>query len=155
MMKRIRGFIIEGADQQGKSYLCKYIQIELGWDILHFPPPSESFTFFKEYILKDRMISDRSFLSEIVYSTVKGNKHRIKRLTELQMQLNRKGVVIIVLDRENSNKLEDRDELYSLEQIRDAIRLYKTKFDSLLMEKYYINPETSMDLIYELIRRAK
>lgn len=155
MMKKIRGFIIEGADQQGKTHLCKYIQAELGWEIKHFPPPAKDFTFFKEYILKEKMISDRNFLSEVVYSTMKGNKYRIKRLTELQLQLNRKGVVIIVLDRNNSDNLKERDELYTSDQIRTAIGLYKAKFDSILMEKYFINPEMSMNLVDILISRAR
>jgi hypothetical protein len=153
-MTKIRGFIIEGADQQGKTFVSEYIQRCLGWKIKHFPPPTEDFNFFSDYILPEKMISDRNFLSEIVYSKVKGHPHRIKRLTELQLQLNRRGVVILVLDRENCNNLEDRDELYSLAQIRSAIWQYKLEFNGIQMEKYYINPEASEHLIGSLIRRA-
>jgi thymidylate kinase len=75
--------IIEGVDGAGKTTLIRQIADELDCDILSMTRCGSK--EYSDYVAKAqlrRMVSDRSFLSEIVYCTVFGRKCSI---TPLQM----------------------------------------------------------------------
>lgn len=75
--------IIEGVDGAGKTTLIRQIADELDCDILCMTRCGSK--DYSDYVAKAqlrRMVSDRSFLSEIVYCTVFGRKCSI---TPLQM----------------------------------------------------------------------
>lgn len=144
----IKAIIVEGADQQGKSTLCKKLQSVLGWDIKHYGPPSKDFDFFNDYLLEAHTISDRNFLSEIVYSTIKGNSHRVDDLDALIEEMD--DVLLVYVDRYNDFKFEARNEMYSEAQILQARELYRNLVSSLAMKKYIYenNQESFIELIY-------
>lgn len=135
MIKRI---IIEGADQQGKTTLCNLLQEKLGWNVLHFGKPFEGFDFVKDYLLPKDTISDRNFLSEVVYSKVQG---RISRAQPTLLCNLMQDTLLILLDREDDFVFDgERSEAYSQEDIEKAIRFYRDEFKELKMEKMRLNP---------------
>lgn len=139
MIKRI---IIEGADQQGKSTLCKILQKELNWDVVHFGKPSEDFDFIKGYMIPENTISDRNFMSEIVYSKVVGRQSRAA-MTLLSNVFKHNDTLLILLDRENDFIFdESRKEDYNKFEIMDAILIYREEFKKLNMEKMKLNPNS-------------
>lgn len=134
--------IVEGADQQGKSTLCKILAEKLGWDIIHYGKPDEDFNFIDDYIIPDMTISDRNFLSEVVYSKVNGRKSRTS--TTLMSNIFRSnGALLILLDREESFKFDyTRPEEYSDEKVNQAIQYYREEFKHVNMEKMRLNPNS-------------
>lgn len=155
---KIRRIIIEGADQQGKSTLTKYLAEKLNWNITHFGKPTEEFSFFTDYIVPEHTISDRNFMSEIIYSRIRKQNCRINNLELLQQTLHEYGTILIMLSRgENFQFDGDRHEEYTQFQIYQAMAFYKEEFDNIIMQKYFINPNSSMsestiDLLVELIK---
>lgn len=144
----IKAIIVEGADQQGKSTLCKKLQSALGWDIKHYGPPSKDFDFFNGYLLEAHTISDRNFLSEIVYSTIKGNRHRVDNLSALIEEMD--DVLLVYVDRYENFIFEPRNEMYSEAQILQARELYRNLVSGLAMKKYIYenNQESFLELIH-------
>lgn len=135
MIKRI---IIEGADQQGKTTLCNLLQEKLGWCVMHFGKPYEGFDFIADYALLEDTISDRNFLSEVVYSRVQG---RISRAQPTLLCNLFKDTLLILLDREDDFVFDgSRSEAYSQEDIEKAIGFYRDEFMKLKMEKMRLNP---------------
>lgn len=155
-VNKINGFIIEGADQQGKTMLCNYIQKKIGWRIQHFGPPAKDFNFFDDYIPKNHTICDRSYLTEIAYSIMKGKKSRVIKRNKLEKVLHDKGFVIIILDRQSMHELKNRPELYTFAQIKDVVKSYKKIYKTISLEKYYINPQSvaASAMIDSLIERT-
>lgn len=139
MYKRI---IIEGADQQGKSTLCQMLAMRLGWKVIHFNMPNSKFDFFNGYFVGENTICDRSFLSEIVYSKIRGAIPRVQSF-HICNRLSKENTLIILMDREDSFVFDNyRKEEYSEEAIKKAIDLYKSEFTKLPMEKLHLNPNS-------------
>lgn len=137
MIKRI---IVEGADQQGKSTLCKILADRLGWEVKHFGKPSEDFNFIADYIVPEYTISDRNFLSEIVYSMVKNVKSRAQFML-LDNIFKNKETLLIVMDREDYFVFDSsRHEDYTYKAIVQAIELYRKVYRQISFEKIMINP---------------
>jgi thymidylate kinase len=155
MIKRI---ILEGSDQQGKTTLANYLREQLGWEINHFGKPKENFNFFIDYITKPNVISDRNFLSEIVYSKINNKECRIKDVDLLQNALIGYGTILIMLDRGAEFKFDKkRHEDYSKKDIEKAIEIYREEFTKLKMTKFIINPncncyESNVDIIINMIK---
>lgn len=139
MIKRI---IIEGADQQGKTTLCNQLAKQLEWDVIHYRKPDESFNFTSGYKLPIYTISDRNFLSEIVYSKITDRPSRASM--ELQSNVHRHDeTLLIMLDREDDFKFDsNRHEDYNLNQIIKARLVYRDEFKKLNMEKMKLNPNS-------------
>lgn len=137
MIKRI---IIEGADQQGKTTLCNKLQEALGWNVMHFGKPHEGFDFVKDYRLPEHTISDRNFLSEVVYSRINSKKSRAAT-TFLCNMFKHDGTLLILLDREKSFVFDgSREEAYDEAAIKLAIYYYREEFNKLNIEKMRLNP---------------
>jgi deoxyadenosine/deoxycytidine kinase len=136
----IRRIIIEGADQQGKTTLCNALAKELGWDIVHFGKPAAEFDFLRGYNISEKTISDRSFLSEVVYSRINDRVSRAQPVF-LCNKFRISDTLLIMMDREDSFIFdEDRHEDYEKDQIMMAISLYRAEFKKLNMEKMILNP---------------
>jgi thymidylate kinase len=139
MIKRI---IIEGADQQGKTTLCNVLQDKLGWDIRHFGKPFDGFDFVKDYLLPKDTISDRNFLSEVVYSKV---QDRVSRAQPTLLCNLMQDTLLILLDREDDFVFDgERSEAYSQEDIEKAISIYRTAFKKLTINKIKLNPNSEV-----------
>jgi thymidylate kinase len=137
MIKRI---IIEGADQQGKSTLCNLLHKELGWDIKYFGKPFDGFNFVEDYMLNNYTISDRNFLSEVVYSKIRGEKSRAQA-TLLCNIFKQSGTLLVLLDRGDDYVFDDsRHEDFTQHDIHKAIKIYREEFPKLDMEKMVLNP---------------
>jgi thymidylate kinase len=137
MIKRI---IVEGADQQGKTTLVNYLSEKLKWNIIHFRKPAENFDFVSGYMIPEKTISDRNFLSEIVYSQVCERKSRAS-MELLSNVFRTRDTLLIVLDREDSFIFDkSRKEDYVESDIYFAIDLYKKEFKKVNMEKMILNP---------------
>lgn len=147
----IRNIIVEGSDQQGKSTMCKYLNEKLGWNVIHFGKPPLDFNFHSDYITDVNTISDRNFLSEIVYSNFRGNSHRVVELKNLQDKMLVLDYLLILVDREDQFVFENREEDFSASQISKAIDIYRTEFENITFNKVRINPHTDMHLIDKLI----
>jgi thymidylate kinase len=140
MVKRI---IIEGADQQGKTTLRDELANALGWCTTHYSKPFEGFDFVTDYLLPENTISDRNFLSEVVYSKVNGKPSRAQASLMCNL-FSRDKTLLILMDREedfvfDTERLED----YSLENIEKARNLYRVEFDKLNINKIKLNPNSS------------
>lgn len=153
---KIKKIIIEGADQQGKSSLCAFLKKQLGWRVKHYPPPSRTFNFVDGYFLDDNSISDRNFMSELVYSRLRPNIGC--RITNLNAILeHHKDTLLILCDRGNMFLFDERDEQYTEAQIREARDLYRYEYEKLDMQKMVYNPHSneSNKRIIELIQKIK
>lgn len=125
---KINSIIVEGADQQGKSTFCRFLSGLLGWRIVHYGVPNEIFDFDKDYLLEKGEIADRNFISEVVYSQIRGEKHRLKK--DIWYMLGRfveRGTLVVILNRTNWH-FEDREEEYEFDQIVKAKALYNEFF---------------------------
>jgi len=154
MVKRI---IIEGADQQGKTTLVNALSKRLGWNIIKFDKPDGNFDFFHDYKFKIKTISDRNYLSELVYSKINGFSHRVTKLKELENHFNDNYTILIMLDRGADYVFDNsRHEDYSEEQIARAITIYREEFKKLKIKKYIINPncfgcDNTVEMIIKMI----
>lgn len=151
-MYKIERIIIEGADQQGKTELCKKISSITGWKIIHFSPPKSNFNFHKDYLVDKYTISDRNFLSELVYSQIRGSKHRVKNLKLLQEKMIVNNYLVVLVDREEFYIHDEREEKFSREEIEIAIKLYRNIFFNLKMNKLIINPHIDQHLLINLFK---
>ena len=136
----IRRIIVEGADQQGKTTLCKLLQEKLGWEIIHYGKPTEDFDFMTGYKLPVFTISDRNFLSEVVYSKVNGKQSRAA--ITLQSNIHKHDeTLLILLDREDHWVFDrKRHEDYKESDIVFARSIYQDEFKKVNMEKMRLNP---------------
>lgn len=121
---KFKAIIVEGADQQGKSTLCAALSQKLGWSIQHFGKPGNDFDFKDDYLLKPGTISDRNFISEMVYSKVNGEPSRIEDLQYLISNF-KDDVLIVYVDRFDSFEFDDRPEQYTEAQIIEAREHYR------------------------------
>lgn len=150
--------IVEGADQQGKTTFCKKLSEKLGWEIKHFGKPDDCFDFYADYLTEPNTISDRNYLSEIVYSNFNNRMCKIQKIERLERLLQRHSTIVIVLSRDDSFKFDNkRYEDYVENDIRKAIVYYKELYNTIGLEKYmfkvsdeYIN--SYVDLVYNLIK---
>lgn len=151
-MLKFDNIIVEGADQQGKSELCRKISELTGWSVVHFGPPDSDFDFHKDYLVEKHTISDRNFLSEIVYSKIRNQGHRVKNLPMLQYTMMIRNYLLVLVDREEFYIYEDREEKFSREQIQDAVKIYRSEFEKITITKIKINPHKDMHLLMNLIK---
>lgn len=144
----IRNIIVEGADQQGKTTVCHILSKMTGWGIKHFGLPiPEDFDWHDDYILPECTISDRNFLSEIVYSKIRGEHHRVRRLEELQNKMIAKGYVLILADRWEHFVYDIfRKEAFTEREIREVRRLYREAFKDIRIAKLQVNPSNEPEL---------
>lgn len=150
----IKAIIVEGADQQGKTTLCKKLQSALGWTVKHYGPPSEDFDFHGDYLLEAHTISDRNFISEIVYSTIKGKEHRVKDLDALVDKMD--DVLLVYVDRYEDFNFQHRNEMYTYSQILEARSIYREVIAEINMKKFiFENTDNSMLELLNLITNEK
>jgi hypothetical protein len=137
MIKRI---IIEGADQQGKTTLREILAEKLGWNVMHFGKPREDFDYIRDYRLPVHTISDRNFLSEVVYSRIDNRKS--KAASTLLCNVHRNDdTLLILMDREKDFVFDSsREEAYDEAQIKLAVYYYRQEFDKLNIKKLRLNP---------------
>jgi thymidylate kinase len=141
MIKRI---IIEGADQQGKSTLCALLHEKLGWNIVHYGKPKEGFNYILDYLLPENTISDRNFLSEVVYSKVKNRLSKARPML-LSNLFTRDKTLLILLDREHDFIFDNtRHEEYSYRNIQKAISIYRDVYNNVNMDKVKLNPNSCL-----------
>lgn len=149
--RNINGIILEGADQQGKTTVADLFRSAPGWNYVWFGAPGPEFDFSDEaylspYYREGKNLYDRSFVSEIVYSTAKRNKHRIEDPQRLLDYLSGNGFVYILL-RRKKYKWQDRDEEYDRKFNNKVLKLYDQYFLTMNIEKYHLDPEDKGDKI--------
>ena len=142
-MLGFKSIIVEGADQQGKSELCKQLANLTGFKIVHYGMPPQGFDFHEDYILEDGIIYDRNFLSEVVYARIRRQPCRVKRLEALQHRMIANMTLLILCDRGSYFNFDDsRHEEYKEVQIEMAMNLYRRNYANLIMSKMKFNPNT-------------
>lgn len=135
----ITKIIVEGADQQGKSTLCKFLAEQLGYSVVHFGKPEKGFDFGEDYAIQEKTISDRNFLSERVYSRIRQEKSKVNM--PVVKSIFSTDTLVILVDRGENFVFDDsRPEMYSETQIRKAMRFYRDEYDMLRMNKIHFNP---------------
>lgn len=151
---KINGFIIEGADQQGKTTLVDTFFKD--HKATRFKAPEKDFDFYYGYtdpFIKDGcVIYDRSFISELVYSRVLGREIRVTQLSDLIDFFNINNFIFIFLQRSNY-KWNDREEMFGKELNEKFILEYRKVFSEIQCEKYFIDPcnVNDMDIINNLV----
>lgn len=131
----INNIIVEGADQQGKTTLCNAISEKLGWPIKHFGLPSPTFDFKHGYQLPKHYISDRNFISEMVYSRLQCRHCRVAENLEWLENTMCKNTLVIFADRRDDFIFGDRKELYTEADIQKSLYLYRYVVDHVLSIK--------------------
>lgn len=138
--KYLPGIIIEGSDQTGKSTIVKKLSEKLGLPIIHHKRSTDeaNFDYFNGYFqeidsgkYKTGLIFDRSYLSEVVYGTVKRGGSHIDYVlqTRIEEKFSDLGYFLVILLRDEE-RWEDRPE-------------YVTKEENQEIEKFYIDEAMS------------
>lgn len=138
-MKHKKILIIEGADQQGKTEVARYMSQRTGYRIKHFGSPKENFNFYADYFVDDYTICDRSYISEIAYSLLDGRPCRVKEVVLLGEWMRERAIVIWV-DRHTDFVFEQRDEKYTEGEILEVREIYRTIMPMLPFEPFCVNP---------------
>jgi len=149
----IRNIIVEGADQQGKSTVCDMLHGLLNWPVEHFnlTIPKE-FDFHGSYILPENSISDRSYLSEIVYSSIRGCESRVVKKELLEERMKCRCTLLILCDRKENYTHSNRDEYLSESQILRARAVYRDVFEEVRMVKTKVDPSYGLDWLKSYVR---
>lgn len=158
--------IVEGPDRSGKSTLIKMLQDEIpelaAWQNKHhgpYPNGVVAFDHYYEDLGKKKMIFDRMFLSEQIYSRVLHRPYMGIDLNDvLSMRL--KGPVIFCIPHKREvldNWTEDEFVTYEqLDQIYDYFELLSTQSFSYPTFVYdFRNPETFDILAQSLLVRLQ
>lgn len=125
--------IVEGPDGVGKTTIVKQLAEHFNCDILHMTEHgSKRLSDYQMKAFLDNVISDRSFLSELVYTQVfnRENPINVHEYEELIKQYQSKGWMIIILDAstkcltERLNLRGDEDE-YKVKNIADLRMFYR------------------------------
>lgn len=133
--------ILEGADQQGKTSFSTILKNVLHeWDVVHYGIPDENFDYHYDYFVKAQTISDRNFISEIVYTTLQGKKSMIKNLDKIVEYFSNMKTVVLYFDREEHFTFQDRDEAFTKGEILRAREIYKDVINSINLDVIRINP---------------
>ena len=146
MFRPINGFVVEGADQQGKTTVVDRF-VKNGRSYYKFGVPDEHFDFLEDYktpFKKGFTVYDRSFVSEIVYSSVVGRPVRVKYKEDLESFFSTNRLVFLFLERKNYSWV-DRKEEYTEDLNRLFIDRYREEFVRLRCEKYFLDPEDVKD----------
>lgn len=142
--RTIGGFIVEGADQQGKTTVIETFFKDR--KVAKFGVPDKDFDFLYGYIIPYSnewcTVYDRSFLSEIVYSRVLGREVRVKHLDRLLEYFNKAGFVFIFLEMKDF-VWQDREEVYDAELNVKFLAEYRRLFEEIECEKYFLDPKDS------------
>lgn len=152
------GIIVEGAEQQGKSTICRLLNERLNIPIIHMNKNygfiNGKFDYIESYFvdIKDnkQVIFDRHYLSEIVYGKY-FNRNNITDIMrkEIELKLNNLGYMIVLLSRPGY-KWIDRDEMIDKQQNDEIIELYNQEIVKCQTEYLIINslnPSMSVDII--------
>lgn len=146
--------IIDGNDGIGKTTLAKRIGQDLGIDSyihLSYNDP-RSFGFYNEIIKKDNVVFDRSFMDEVIYSSVLERDCTLSRaqVEYLHAQLKELGVIVIIAH--TKNKIYSEDEFVG---IVSSERRIDTYFSDLAFKYGYIYYDTHNDNYDDLLNRVK
>lgn len=160
-MKEIGGFIIEGADQQGKSYVCRKLNEALNYRIHHFSRPSDDTDFMFEYTMPVEqfdvpMIFDRSYVSEIVYGNIfRGGSKVTPEIKEyIEKYFNERNYVMVYLKRKNY-KWIDREEMYTEKDNLTVMSMYDDVFPTITIPKIQVDSfdANSIDVILDFYKK--
>ena len=146
--RNVKGYIIEGADQQGKTTVVNMFVKEGSLPSYKFGVPDSDFDFFEDYIepfKNGHRVYDRSFVSEIVYSSViPCRKCRVSRSEELVDYFRKEKFVFIFLERSNHIWI-DREEEFDRSYSQRLKFEYRKVFERIKCEKYFLDPENEFD----------
>ena len=93
-------FVVDGPDGAGKNLLCSILKAHTGYEIVHlshnnFTRPYD-LDFYKILLQKDKVIFNRFFFSELVYSRIKNRQCDLsKDCMKLLLNLMAKDTVIL------------------------------------------------------------
>lgn len=131
--------IIEGIDGVGKTTLVEYLQ-GYGMKKYHFDYDSKNMDLFTKYMKvlledNDKLVLDRSFISEMVYGPVIRNKCKlsIENYTKLLVAYKNTGAKIIYLTAPKDVLLKRRnDEKSDYEVITNYYEELNKKYDEIM-----------------------
>ena len=152
MRHTVDRIIVEGADQQGKTTICEQLSEELNWPIVHYGLPPKKFDYHMDYLFGKNKISDRNFLSEIVYSKINKRKCKLKNKKLLHEQFNGLNTVLIYVDRYEDYIFEKPDELYTYSQILKSRHIYRKQVK--LLDIPVITP-MSIPTLVDIIKKGE
>lgn len=132
--------IIEGADGTGKSTVARHLAKKYGCDIVHMTKwGSRNIHDYVDKLHLNNVISDRSFLSEMVYKAASGLCPQISftSLDDLMGEVIAKGWKIIILTapqdvlKERLEKRADEDDeiIKNIGLIDNLYRIYGIHYD--------------------------
>lgn len=147
--RSINGYIIEGADQQGKTTIVKNICENSKRRSYKFGVPNKDFDFFKSYIdpfiNNNYTVYDRSFVSEVVYSRVIPNrKVRVERFKDLVDFFKNNNFVFLFVER-SDHVWEDREEEFEEKFNNSLKKEFREVFNMMSCEKYFLDPSDEID----------
>ena len=152
------GIIVEGAEQQGKSTICRLLNERLNIPIIHMNKNygfiDGKFDYVESYFVSingtNQIIFDRHYLSEIVYGKYFNRNNITETMRkEIELRLNNSGYMIVLLSRPGYEWI-DRDEMVDKQQNDRIIELYNEEIVKCETEYLIINtlhPSKSIDLI--------
>jgi thymidylate kinase len=142
--------ILEGTDLVGKTTLCHKLAERLpGYLYVHMSRPPKTNWSDEDYIHIAAMktIRDRFHLSELAYSRIRKEASLVKEPRVLDAELVSKFCAFKVLVTASDDLLKsryqskDRDEMYSLDQIIDANKVFM-KMSVFADHRIYCTPES-------------
>ena len=139
------GIIIDGAEQQGKSTLCKKLASILNYPVVHFPPPPDDFDFFDDYFkaineCKSPIIFDRSYTSELVYGSYFDRCHiDIDRQFDIESKFLGLGYMFVLS--ELNIPWIDREETVNKQQNKEIKKLYREVYNTISLPKIVVTPD--------------
>jgi thymidylate kinase len=138
------GIVLEGADQSGKTTFANKLSSALEMPVYHVDNPEEGadqYDYYTRFLNLGRpVISDRSFVSELVYGPVLRGKSKISPdvQSKIETSFNNANYILVVLNRKNY-EWEDRREMYTKDDNDLVMTKYIEVFDDIDMNKIMID----------------
>lgn len=156
------GIIVEGAEQSGKSTLCRQLADRLGFKLVHYGPAAPDFDYYSGYFENIERepgdyIYDRSYPSELVYGSLFRRNNidgRLQRLIETRFS---ELGYVFVLCHWDGDWIE-REETVTQSQNRVVASTYDRVFESITLPKLRLCPRldpTAIDKVTALLRSGR
>lgn len=157
------GIIIEGAEQTGKSTLCRQLATKLGFELVHMHKDygyvDGVFDYYSGYFYDiDRRpgnyVYDRSYVSELVYGSLfKRDNIDAQLQGKIERRFAELGYVFVLCHWDGD--WIDREETVTQEQNRVVAATYDRVFETVSLPKLRLCPRRETDAIDRVVGLLK